>query len=73
MRKQAFVFIALMLMGVGSPSAGELIMTQPSTYTAMDTLEKFNRPENFLAMRNTFNVALFKKNAGYQNESDRGN
>jgi hypothetical protein len=38
-------------------------MTQPNDLTAMDTLEKFNDPENFLATRKSFDIATFKKNA----------
>jgi hypothetical protein len=44
--------------------SGESTMTQPDNLTAMDTLEKFNDPENFLATRKSFDVAAFRKNAG---------
>ena len=40
-------------------------MTHPNADTALDTLEKFNHPENFLATRKSFDVATFRKNTGY--------
>jgi hypothetical protein len=64
--KLALAFVALGLMVVGSPATGESIMPKPNTHTAMDTLEKFNQPKNFLSMRGTFDVVTFNKNAaGY--------
>jgi hypothetical protein len=71
MNRLALSLVALCLMGSGTTLSktnkvlpGEPIMTQSNTHSNMDTLEKFNQPENFLATRTTFDRAMFKKNAG---------